>query len=46
MEIWRAGGGYVFQQVHNLMADTTPTTLPRSSTNDPPELPGCMVAVR
>ena len=23
------------------LADTTPTTLPRSSTNAPPELPGC-----
>ena len=21
MDIWRPGGGYVFQQVHNIMAD-------------------------
>ena len=24
MDIWRSGGGYVFQQVHNIMADVPP----------------------
>ena len=24
MEIWRPGGGYVFQQVHNILADVPP----------------------
>jgi uroporphyrinogen decarboxylase len=24
MDIWRPGGGYVFQQVHNIMADVPP----------------------
>src|SRR5262249_21394395 len=27
MEIWRSGGGYVFQQVHNIMADVPPANL-------------------
>ena len=27
MDIWRPGGGYVFQQVHNLMADVPPANI-------------------
>jgi uroporphyrinogen decarboxylase len=27
MEIWRPGGGHVFQQVHNLMADVPPANI-------------------
>ncbi|MCU0785112.1 MAG: methyltransferase [Verrucomicrobia bacterium] len=27
MEIWRPGGGYVFQQVHNIMADVPPANI-------------------
>jgi len=27
MDIWRPGGGYVFQQVHNIMADIPPANL-------------------
>jgi uroporphyrinogen decarboxylase len=27
MEIWRPGGGYVFQQVHNIMADVPPENI-------------------
>ncbi len=27
MEIWRPGGGYIFQQVHNLMADVPPANI-------------------
>jgi uroporphyrinogen decarboxylase len=27
MDIWRPGGGYVFQQVHNLMADVPPENI-------------------
>jgi uroporphyrinogen decarboxylase len=27
MEIWRPGGGYVFQQVHNIMADVPPANV-------------------
>ncbi|MEI7731784.1 MAG: uroporphyrinogen decarboxylase family protein [Verrucomicrobiota bacterium] len=27
MDIWRPGGGYVFQQVHNLMADVPPQNI-------------------
>ena len=27
MDIWRSGGGYVFQQVHNLMADVPPANI-------------------
>jgi uroporphyrinogen decarboxylase len=27
MEIWRPGGGYVFQQVHNIMADIPPANI-------------------
>jgi uroporphyrinogen decarboxylase len=27
MDIWRPGGGYVFQQVHNIMADVPPANI-------------------
>jgi uroporphyrinogen decarboxylase len=27
MEVWRPGGGYVFQQVHNIMADVPPANI-------------------
>ena len=27
MEIWQPGGGYVFQQVHNIMADVPPANI-------------------
>jgi uroporphyrinogen decarboxylase len=27
MEIWKPGGGYVFQQVHNIMADVPPENI-------------------
>jgi len=27
MDIWRPGGGYVFQQVHNIMADVPPANV-------------------
>lgn len=27
MDIWRTGGGYVFQQVHNIMADVPPANI-------------------
>lgn len=27
MDVWRPGGGYVFQQVHNLMADVPPANI-------------------
>jgi uroporphyrinogen decarboxylase len=27
MDIWRPGGGYVFQQVHNIMADVPPENI-------------------
>lgn len=27
MDIWRPGGGYVFQQVHNIMADVPPANM-------------------
>ena len=27
MEIWRPGGGYVFQQVHNILADAPPANI-------------------
>ncbi|MFO1499555.1 MAG: uroporphyrinogen decarboxylase family protein [Verrucomicrobiota bacterium] len=27
MEVWRPGGGYVFQQVHNIMADVPPANV-------------------
>jgi uroporphyrinogen decarboxylase len=27
MDIWRPGGGYVFQQVHNILADVPPANL-------------------
>lgn len=27
LEIWREGGGFVFQQVHNIMADVPPENI-------------------
>jgi uroporphyrinogen decarboxylase len=27
MDIWRPGGGYVFQQVHNILADVPPENI-------------------
>jgi uroporphyrinogen decarboxylase len=27
MDIWRPGGGYVFQQVHNILADAPPANV-------------------
>jgi uroporphyrinogen decarboxylase len=27
MGIWRPGGGYIFQQVHNILADVPPANI-------------------
>jgi len=32
LAIWRPGGGFVFQQVHNILADVPPPTLWRCTT--------------
>jgi uroporphyrinogen decarboxylase len=44
MDIWRPGGGYVFQQVHNIMADIPPANIVAmfdavNSTRSIPSLP-------